>query len=443
MTRSIIARLVAGASVAAGAAALAYASTPDISAAQPRSFDVPTPAPVVGCPGQQAVPVGDVGAGGELGSAPTDRSFQLWTPTEGVAAGDGFVAQAAVGVQMERIGDGDIEGWSALTCGQPQFDQWLVGGATTLGSSARLVLTNPSAAPTEATITVYGALGQVEDSAVVPVAPGQQADRLLEGVALEQPSIVVRVQASGPGVVAAVQDSRLDGFQPAGTSWVGASDLAQQLVVPAMGLGAADATSTLRMLAPEGATVDLTLVSQQGIEAWSTGEALTLEPGEVTDIAVPAGVLGALEIEADAPVVAAAMTSVPRAVAEGLEGDVAADITWVPARRGGEREQIGVVPVDGARLAVYSPFGTTAVFTDAGGAEVASASIPARTVQWVEVDAAPGTVISSTADVSWVFIATSDEGYVASASPSSVGVEALSASVITAPYPSPDYSSRP
>lgn len=438
MTGTVMARVVAGLSVAAGAAALVYASSPEFVPAEARAFEVATPDPVIGCPGQQTVPVGDVGAGGELGSAPTDRSFQLWAPANASPAGEGFLAQAAVGVQIERIGDGDIEGWSAVTCAQPRFDQWLVGGATTLGSSARLVLTNPSAAPTEATVTVYGALGQVEDSAVVPVAPGEQADRLLEGVALEQPSIVVRVEASGPGVVATLQDSRLNGFQPAGTSWVGASDLAEHLVVPAMGLGVAEATSTLRMLAPEGATVDLTLVSEQGVEAWSTGEALTLEPGEVTDIAVPAGSLGALEIDASAPVVAASMTSVPREVTEGLEGDIAADITWVPALTTGAREQTAVVPLDGARLAVYSPYGIRATFTDPDGNVVASAVMPARTVQWIDVDAPPGTVISTTDELSWAVVAVSDEGYVASASPVTLGAQELSAAVLTGAYPSVD-----
>ena len=281
MSAAVWSRVVASVAVAAGAASVAFVESPEFDVPQPLTFAVATPDPVIGCPGEQTVPVGDVGTGGELSSAPTIREFQLWTPADATPAGDGYASGAAIGVQMERIGDGDIEGWSAVTCAQPSFDQWLVGGSTTLGSSARLVLTNPSAAPTEATITVYGALGQVEDSAVVPVAPGSQADRLLEGVAVEQPSIVVRVEASGPGVVATLQDSRLNGFQPAGTSWVGASDLAEHLVIPALGLGELEAASTVRLLAPEGATVDLTLVSAQGVEAWSTGESLTLEAGSL------------------------------------------------------------------------------------------------------------------------------------------------------------------
>ena len=78
---------------------------------------------------------------------------------------------AIVGAQVERIADGDIAGWAALTCSAPAAEQWLVGGSTALGSSARLVLTNPSTAPSEVTVTLYGPLGRVEDTFVVPVVP--------------------------------------------------------------------------------------------------------------------------------------------------------------------------------------------------------------------------------------------------------------------------------
>lgn len=434
MSRSIVARVLAVGAVGAGVAALVGAHAPSLSRSEPQTFEIDPPAAVVGCPGEQQVPVGNVGTGGDLASEPTDRTFRVYAPGEQRQADAGVAVDAAVAGQFERIGDGDIAGWSALTCAPPEADQWLVGGSTALGASARLVLTNPSAAPTEATVTVYGPLGVVEDTAVIPVAAGGQADRLLEGVAASQAALVVRVQATGPGVSAALQDSRLEGFQPAGTAWIGGSDLAEHLVVPAVGFSRPDATVLVRLMAPEGASVTLTLVSEAGVEPWSTGSALTLEPGVVTDIAVPVNTLGAIEVDADAPVLAAGRTVERRTAAEGSEGDEAADQTWVPGMTVDDATRAAVMPAQGARIAVYSPYATTVTFSTADGTAVASKAIDARTVQWVDLDVPAGTVVTATAQVAWAFVATSDDGFMASASPVVLDAGTLSATVVARPY---------
>lgn len=443
MKTAIVARALAAVLAAGGAAAVALASVPSSQTIHAQSFEVEPPAPVVGCPGVQHVPVGDVGSGGDLASEPTDRAYELFAPGNERPAGEGTAVDATVAAQFERIGDGDIAGWSALTCGAPMAEQWLVGGSTSLGASTRLVLTNPSAAPSEATVTLYGPLGQIDATVLVPVAGGGQASRLLEAVATEQSSLVVHVEATGPGVVASLQDSRLEGFQPAGTAWVGASTLAQELVIPGVGFAGRDAAVTVRVMAPDGASVDLSLVSERGVEEWSTGEGLTLEPGVVTDLAVPVSSLGAIEINADAPVVAAARTVVSRAATEGLEGDVAFDATWVPGMPVEDASLTAMTPTQGARVAVYSPYATTVAVTDAAGSVLGTAAVDARTVQWVELDAPAGTVITTTGELAWVLVAASDDGFLASAAPSTVTERPLQATVVTRPYPAGGSSSTP
>lgn len=418
-----------------GGLAVFVAEPPRLEPPSSATFSIDPPAAVVACPGQQTVPVGDVGAGGELASEPTQRTFAAYSPVATRALGDGQAADSAVAAQSEIIGDGDIEGWSALECGQAQLDQWLVGGATSLGSSARLVLSNPSAAPSEATVTVYGPLGQVQSTLVVAVAPGTQVDKLVEAVASELPAMVLRVQATGPGVVAALQDSRLEGFQPAGTEWVVASDLAKTLVIPAVGAQDPNATVTLRLMAPEGASVELSLVSDQGIEPWSVGHALELEPGLVTDIDMPQGLAGAIEVRADGDVVAAARTVVPREPREAIEGDVAYDHMWVSGQAVREGTLTGVVPLAGARIAVYSQTNGRVVVQDSGGATVAEADLTARTVRWLDVAAPAGTVLSTNGEFAWAFVMESDAGYLASSAPVYSDHAALSATVIPAHFP--------
>jgi len=435
MIARIVTRIVVVLVVAAGALSAYLASPASLATPSNSTFSIAPPAPVVACPGKQTVPVGDIGAGGDLASEPTKHTYNVYAPVATSPLGDGQLAVAPVAAQVERIGDGDIEGWAAMSCGQAQADQWLVGGATSLGSSARLVLSNPSAAPTEATVTVYGPLGQVEKTLVLAVAPGAQANKLIEAVATELPAMVLRVQATGPGVVAALQDSRLEGFQPAGTAWVTPSDLATRLVIPAVGAQDPNAMVTLRLMAPEGASVELSLVSDQGVQPWSVGHALALEPGVVTDIDLPKSLAGAIEIQADKAVIASARTVVPHAPREAVQGDVAYDQMWVSGEAVRDGTLTGIVPLEGARIAVYSPTTAHVIVKDSGGATVAEADLTARTVTWLNVAAPPGTVLNTTGEFAWAFVMESDAGYLTSSEPVDVGQKGLAATVVVAHFP--------
>ncbi|WP_291377581.1 DUF5719 family protein [Demequina sp.] len=460
MIRRIVVSAGALAVVTASAAATIIVASPPLEMPTPMSFEIEPPAPVVACPGGQTVPVGDVGTGGDLASEPTVRTLDVWGPTSTRAVGLGLGADDAIAVQTERIADGDIEGWAALTCAQPSFDQWLVGGATTLGSSTRLVLSNPSTAPTEVTVTIYGPLGAREDQVLLPIAPGDSVQRLIEGVATQMSAIVLRVEATGPGVVAALQDSRLEGFQPAGTTWVGASAPATDSAIPVVNADAQavrndDAASgntdtgsatpavaipgpavTVRLMAPDGARVELSLVSPEGIESWSVGQAITLDPGVVTDIDVPTDRLGAIEVRSDEPVLASARTVVARAPREGLAADVAYDHTWVPAMDVRTPTTLSaVVPSDGARLAVYSPVAAQVEVLGDADEVVGSADIAARTVQWVPITAAQGARIHIEGVSAWAFVMTSPDGYIASAAPVDISTTFLTATVLPDTYP--------
>lgn len=435
MISKAVTRIVVVIIAALGALAAYLASPASLATPSSSTFAITPPAPLVACPGEQRVPVGNIGSGGDLASEPTQRTFNVYAPAATSALGDGQFAVAPVAAQVERIGDGDIEGWSAMSCGQAQLDQWLVGGATALGSSARLVLANPSSAPSEATVTVFGPLGQVQKTVVVAVGPGAQVNKLLEAVAPELPAMAVRVQATGPGVVAALQDSRLEGFQPAGTGWVTPSELAKTLVIPAVGAQNPNATVTLRLMAPKGASVELSLVSDQGVQPWSVGHALVLEAGLVTDIDLPQGLAGAIEIRADNAVIAAARTVVPREPREAIQGDVAYDQTWVAGEAMGDGTLTGVLPLAGARIAVYSPTSTHVIVKDSGGATVAEGDVPSRTVQWLDVAAPPGTVLTTTGELAWAFVMESDAGYIASSEPVDVGQKNLTATVVASHFP--------
>ncbi|MBD3780709.1 MAG: hypothetical protein IE923_15760 [Micrococcales bacterium] len=229
---------------------------------------------------------------------------------------DGEPARVA-GVTSSRVTDGDLRGLAAGSCARPASDLWLVGGSTSLESTADLVVVNPGATPAEVTVELWGPSGPVDlgAGATTLVAPGEQRVVVLPGVAAEQRRIAVHLSAAGGQVSAYLQDSLLDGFTPRGTDLVtpGAPPATTQLV-PGIRVPAADVddpeAGVLRVLAPGdgGATAAVRLLGPDGDVVLPGAERLELTAGEVTDLSLgglPAGTYTAV-VEADAPVVASA-----------------------------------------------------------------------------------------------------------------------------------------
>lgn len=515
--------------VVVGTAAL---PVPDTQVVPPLSVDVPAPSTVLVCPGLLRLPTepepgADVVFDPEFDPAPGDaitavRAVSVRPPGADAAAGvglrpvgaagvvDQIAAAAAVGtsslpvaeVGLALRGDavgavpawiagavlvqtdaGDLRGLAAAPCQYPSAESWLVGGSTVLGSSARLVLSNPGQTAATVTVRIWGANGQVELAGAPEylVPPGSERAVLLEGVAAEQSRIVVQTLASGGLVTAYLQDSRLAGLVPAGVDYVvsGQQPAQRQVVVglalagagepatpedpvaddagtdpaepPSADPGTADPTGTpdpgvgdpdpggqstdveaagpgavraarLRLLAPgaDAATVDLTFLGADGEYELPGTRGLRLVPGEVLDVpldALPGGDYAVL-VDADVPVVAAAMLSTPA----GEGGEL--DRVWVPsvplgavgplalpegaagqlllAAVGAATVTIEVIGIDGvlAELEVQVPAATTVVLPLAGlaPAEQELAGIVIRTaddVAWAVTLTAPGDMVAA------------------------------------------------
>lgn len=407
--------------------------------AAPFSGEVTPAAQPVACPGPVEIPVGEIEGGDPaLGSGSDDRAYAAEGGADGTEPlGAGFLVRGDAGASVERIGAGDVAGLAAASCAAPTRDQWLVGGSTTLGSSARLVLSNPSDATTEATVTYYGPLGKLEERTVATLAAGAQREILLEGVVPEVSALAMRVVATGAGVVAHLQDSRLDGFQAAGTDWVGRGAVpSTSLVVP--GVGGAGAESTLRIMAPEGATASLALTGEDGIVEWGGVTALTLEPGVVTEVEVPQVEGGAIEISADFPVVAAAMMRVPREIQDGPAGSFAYDLAWAAAQDVSDRLARSVVVTDHATaVTVHAPATADFELTDDSGAVVASTTVTARTSATIPLEVAPGTTLTAQGRFTWVLVLEDEPGFLARVAPRRTDVEPLVVEVGQRPYVGP------
>jgi len=273
------------------------------------------------------------------------------------------VAPVTGGASASVVTQGDLRGLSAGSCQAPSADIWLVGGSTEIGSSALLVVTNPGRTPAEVSLDLWGPSGPLEGTgASLLVAPGAERALLLEGVAAEQRRVVVHATAAGGLVTAHLQDSRLNGFTPAGVDLVtaGAAPASRQviggLLVPASEAGAED-TALVRMLAPgaEPARAALTLLGPDGPVTLPGAERVDLGPGEVTDVSLaglPAGSYTAV-VESDTAVVAGAMLTRQGPPLE-LDDIPTLDRAWAAAGSGAGDALVALPPGVGATLLLGS-----------------------------------------------------------------------------------------
>jgi len=141
----------------------------------------------------------------------------------------GGQASGADAVSVYSAADGDLAGTDATSCIPPAHEHWLTGAATTVGATAVLVLSNPSASASTVDLSLYGAEGPVEaaGTAGIVLAPGQTRSLVLGGLAPDEQHLAVRVSAQGGAVGAFIQQNRLFGIVPGGV------DVIQPTAAPA------------------------------------------------------------------------------------------------------------------------------------------------------------------------------------------------------------------
>lgn len=231
-------------------------------------------------------------------------------------AASGADPAALSAVQAAVTPSGDLRGLAASGCAVLGSDLWLLGGATTVGSSARLDLVNPGATPTTVDLTVLTEAGSSSPEAGqgVSLAPGERREVLLEGLAPGAASLGVRVAAAGGPVGASIVSSALGGLTPAGVETIvpGSAPAAEQ-VVPGVVVRARSAPPLLRLVAPGGedAVARWRLLGPKGQVAAKGTAAATVPAGSALDVPLQGLRPGdyTVVVEADGPVAAAVRTS--------------------------------------------------------------------------------------------------------------------------------------
>lgn len=291
---------------------------------------------------------------------PTELDVRAPTRVDHAAGGivtvgpAGASAGSASGVIRTLTVDGDLRGLSTAPCVPPSTVSWLVGGSGAVGSSAELRLTNPGATTVTASLSLFGSTGAISmpTGGTVAVPAGQTVTVLLEGVAVAEPRLALKIEAQGGAIAAHLVTESLDGETPAGVDVLtpGAEPStsvtvpAVELVEPAAqgetadpGTGAASSqASALRIVNPSQsvATVSVSMLGADGEQALAGATRIPVDPGAVFDISlagVAPGTYG-VHLTSDQPVAAAVRLVRSGGEYPELSGSLAHDVAWIQAQ---------------------------------------------------------------------------------------------------------------
>jgi len=263
----------------------------------------------------------------------------------------GTAAPLVAGVQSEAVSTDEFFGLSSSECTAPTASAWLSGGATTVGRTTLLLLSNPTAVAAIVSIQIFGESGEVSapGMAGIPVAPGDQRVLSLAGFAPDLASPVVHVSSAGGQVVASLEQTTVRGLTPGGVDFVAATPAPSlTTVLPGVVVagtealqslqgqsGYDDLETTLRVFLPstKPASVSITILAEDGSVTGKPIQA-DLQPDSVTDLPLDQLSDGnyTVLVRSKVPVLASVRDSTAAATstsasAPGTEG--ATDFAWV------------------------------------------------------------------------------------------------------------------
>ncbi|PRI10580.1 DUF5719 family protein [Leucobacter massiliensis] len=236
------------------------------------------------------------------------------------------LSEPLAAAQLQSVETENLRGLAASACAEPLNEQWLLGGGTSAGISTTLSLANPGKVPATVRIEVFDENGPVDSvqSAGVLVAPGSQQTVSLSGYAPDRERVAVRVVSTGAPVTAGLGIGQVEGISPFAVSSVTRQGRPQeQLVLPGIAnvsdhdsLHASDAGEgdefpvIVRVFAPDGGsgTARLRALGDGGSVELGTVDFAGDAVAELRIVSWPEGA-HALAVEADVPVLAAALGS--------------------------------------------------------------------------------------------------------------------------------------
>ena len=282
-----------------------------------------------------AIETSDAGTGGAT-AAPAVIS----TPPDDV---DPTALLLLSGGQVQSVAEGEFVGLAAAACTPVSGESWLAAGATTVGRTTLITLTNPTEVAATVDLTIVGESGPIAapGTSGITVAPNGQRVLSLAGFAPDVTSPVVLVTSTGGQVAAALQQSIVRGLDAGGLDIVGPTGAPSLVnVIPGVVISGAgrvqellgggddfeDLRSILRLYAPgEGSVAATVSVVPADGAGTGTSFAFALDAGRVSDVPfdeLPDGSYTVV-VETDRPTIAGVRVS--------AADEESVDLAWLSA----------------------------------------------------------------------------------------------------------------
>jgi hypothetical protein len=288
-----------------------------------------------------------------------------------VTAANGVTGQGSAllnASQFQNAVGATLKGLAATNCQLPSNDIWLVGGSTTTGREALLILRNTTQVDSTVSLQIFSEAGSVEAPGLngIAVVAGKTTVVPLAGVVPKTKSFVTHVTANGGAVAGWIQQRTVRGLSAGGVDYVSPSpEFAKQQVIPgvfvrgsaqAAKLRAAnsdydDLVPVLRVFVPgkTNATVTVQVVGENA-KTFGTVVRSNVNAGSVADLEITGlkdGNYVAL-VSSDVEIQSAIRLSRVTATA-------APDFTWIPAAEKFTGKRNLTVPSAGiSKLCIYN-----------------------------------------------------------------------------------------
>ena len=324
-----------------------------------------------------------------------------------VASAPGTVAAGMLAAaQSQAASTDEVSGFAASACIEATAEAWLVGGATDVGRSSLVLLSNPGDVASTVDVRVISEAGPVEAPSAIGITVPARSQRVLSlaGLAPNVVSPVVHVTSTGGPIAASLEHTIVRGLEPSGVDLLSpvAAPATEQVipgfvvtsaggVAPQEDEAAGDEFPAVRLLAPGEEAVQVGVAVRADSGETVSEISVSLQGGRVID--VPLGSLQpgsyTVVLEADGPIVGAARAT---AYTAGDAGTVPADVAWTAATAPLlDRAAIAVAPGPSPTLHLANPGeepvdvtltldGSDRTITVAGGAATSIAVDPRSTV---------------------------------------------------------------
>ena len=270
--------------------------------------------------------------------------------------------------QFQNAAGATLRGLAATNCQLPTNDIWLLGGSTTTGREALLILRNTTQVDSTVSLEIFSEAGSVDAPGLngIAVVAGKTTVVPLAGVVPKTKSFAVHVMANGGAVAAWIQQRTVRGLSAGGVDYVSPSpEFAKQQVIPGVFIrGAAqsaklratsadfsDLVPVLRVFVPGAgnATVTAQIIGSTA-STFGTVIRTSVNAGSVADIEIPGLKDGNYVAVVSADVEIQSAIRLHRVTATS-----APDFTWIPAAQKFTGKRKLTVPTAGiSKLCIYN-----------------------------------------------------------------------------------------